>query len=65
MPLKALDVKSKELPVISSTTERVELAPAISATLGLKSYVSYRGNRPVGSGSSGSTFVALYVGMSS
>ena len=39
--------------------------PAISSTEGLKSKQSARGNSPVGSGSSGSTLVALYVGISS
>ena len=31
VPLNTLDLKSKEFPVISSTVDSVELAPAISA----------------------------------
>ena len=65
VPSNCLWKKSKEFPVISSTTSAELLVPAISSTLGLKSYVSYKGNSPVGAGVSGSTFVAVYVGISS
>ena len=44
---------------------RVAEVPAISSTLGLKSYVSCSGNAPVGDGVSGSIFDAVYVGISS
>ena len=65
VPLNPLAEKSKELPVIVSTAVIVSDAPVIFATVGLKSRQSLRSNLPVGSGSSGSTLVALNVGMSS
>ena len=58
-PSNCLWKKLKESPVISSTTESVVDAPAIFSQVGLKSIQSARGNSPLGSGSSGSTLVAV------
>ena len=67
VPSNCLFVKSNELAVavIVSIADIVSLAPAIFSAVGLKSKQSLKGNRPDGLGSSGSIFVALYVGMSS
>ena len=51
--------------MISSVVVISVEVPAIFSTLGLKSYVSYNGNAPVGDGVSGSIFDAVYVGISS
>ena len=63
VPSYCLEKKSKEFPVISSIVSSVLDDPAISSTFGLKSALSLNGNCPTGDGESGSTFVALYVGM--
>ena len=65
VPSNCLAEKSKEFPVIVSTADTVVDAPVISSQVGLKSIQSRRSNLPVGYGSSGSTLVALKVGMSS
>ena len=65
VPLNDLAEKSNELPVIVSVAVTVVDEPVISATVGLKSKQSLRSNLPVGSGSSGSTLAAVYVGISS
>ena len=48
-----------------STDVTESVAPVTFATVGLKSIQSRKSNCPVGSGSSGSTLAAVYVGMSS
>ena len=67
VPSNCLFLKSKELAVavIVSTAVTVSVAPVMFSAVGLKSRQSLRGNIPDGLGSSGSIFVALYVGMSS
>ena len=62
-PSNCLWKKSNELPVISSTVDNVVDAPVVFSQVGLKSIQSARGNSPLGSGSSGSTLVAVYVGI--
>ena len=51
--------------VIVSTSVIVSEAPVMFSAVGLKSRQSLKSNTPDGLGSSGSIFVALYVGMSS
>ena len=65
VPVNDLEEKSNEFPVIVSTAVTVSDEPVIFATVGLKSKQSLRSNCPVGSGSSGSTLAAVYVGISS
>ena len=65
VPVNVLAEKSNELPVIVSTAVTVSDAPVTFATVGLKSAQSRKSKTPVGSGSSGSTLAAVYVGMSS
>ena len=65
VPSNCLWKKSKELPVMVSTVAILSLAPTVFSHVGLKSTISVNGNSPVGSGSSGSTLVAVYVGISS
>ena len=62
-PSYCLEKKSNELPVTVSIVASVVEVPAIFSTAGLKSKQSLRSNTPVGSGSSGSTLVAVYVGI--
>ena len=57
-PSNCLASKLKELAVIWSITVTVSDVPAIFSTVGLKSKQSLNGKVPVGSGASGSTFVA-------
>ena len=67
VPSNCLFLKSKELAVavIVSTSVTVSEAPAMFSAVGLKSKQSLKSNTPDGLGSSGSIFVALYVGISS
>ena len=59
VPSNCLWKKSKELPVIWSMAERLVDVPVIFSTAGLKSKQSLNSNTPVGSGSSGSTLLAV------
>ena len=65
VPSNCLESKSKEFPVIWSIVVTVSEVPAIVSQVGLKSKQSIKSKEPVGSGASGSTLVAVYVGMSS
>ena len=64
VPLNTLEAKSNEYPVIVSTSSTVALAPAMSATLGLKSTQSLKKYLPAGSLTSGSTLDAPNDGIS-
>ena len=63
VPSNCLWKKSNDSPVISSMAASVDDAPVMFSQVGLKSIQSARGNSPLGSGSSGSTLVAVYVGI--
>ena len=58
VPENVLPAKSNDLPVIWSTVAIAGEVPVIFATAGRKSKQSLKGKVPVGSGASGSTFVA-------
>ena len=68
VPAKDLELKSNDIDVTFSTScipwILAEVLKVASATLGLKSTVSLRSNSPDGVLTSGSTLVAVYVGIS-
>ena len=63
VPSYCLEKKSKEFAVTWSTVVIVSDVPAIFSTVGRKSRQSAKGNSDAGAGSSGSTVVAINVGI--